>query len=93
MKPLLSPGAIDVLRPFHVACSEHGVPDVLAIDRGNENCLLQQAMNARSMGDADVWVVMRVALAARDNINRVRMFGPATNFVREDITLAVKEIR
>ena len=40
MKPLLSLGAIDVLRPFHVACTSHGVPDVLAIDRGNENCLV-----------------------------------------------------
>ena len=51
MKPLLSLGAIDVLRPFHVACSEHGVPDVLAIDRGNENCLLQQVMWVHFWGE------------------------------------------
>ena len=51
MKPLLLLGAIDVLRPFHVACSEHGVPDVLAIDRGNENCLLQQVMWVHFWGE------------------------------------------
>ncbi|XRB22221.1 hypothetical protein RI054_30g120720 [Pseudoscourfieldia marina] len=53
MKPLLSLAAIDVLRPYHAACSEHGVPDVLAIDRGNENCLLQQVMWVTNNGQLD----------------------------------------